>query len=163
MHLQATCSCRGCTVLTSGTDAWPPLVKVDIRLSVVAAVVLRRLPSGFVCSGWPAIRMPSGGCAAGEAAEGSRAQEGGGEPLLHPELQFSKAAEKKKKKTPRHQTSARHSELIISCLPSFIFLFSRSPLFCGVEKKRRYILYLAYLFCFFFCTYVFTAFVRFKI
>lgn len=135
MHLQATCSCRGCTVLTSGTDAWPPLVKVDIRLSVVAAVVLRRLPSGFVCSGWPAIRMPSGGCAAGEAAEGSRAQEGGGEPLLHPELQFSKAAEKKKKRHP----VIRHLRDILSLLfHACLLLYSFSlGLLCSVVWKRK--------------------------
>lgn len=64
----------------------------------------------------------------------------------------------KKKKTPLHQTSTKHSELIISCF--FLLLFSwPPPLFCGVETKRRYILFLVY----FFCTYVFTSIVRSKI
>lgn len=136
-------------MVTSGTHTSPPLVKEDLGrcpLSVAAAVVLR--PSGFVCSGWPAIRMLSGGCAAGEAADGSRAQEGGGEPLRHAGLQFSKAAgKKKKKKTPLHQTSTKHSELIISCFLLLLFSWPL-PLFCGVEmkKKKRYILFLVYFF-----------------
>lgn len=95
-----------------------------------------------------AIRRRAAGAVQAFATEAAQEGVGGGE--NHCETREC-SSRKQLEKPPLHQTSTRHSELY--CFMLFFFFIPLPAFFssfCGVETKRRYILFLVYFFFFFF-------------